>query len=76
MQVKCILPCLKLDKIRYISEEDFETVNWLPVDQIVQQSLHFTVLKDVYNACPYLMKEVFEYASQGKISSRSNHARL
>ena len=56
MQNKCIHFCLKLDKMHHISE-NFKTINWLPVDQRVQQSLN------VNNACPYYMKEVFEYAS-------------
>ena len=75
-QNKCIRFCLKLDKMHHISEEDFKTINWLPVDQRVQQSLNVTVFKYVNNACPYYMKEVFEYASQGRISSRNNYARL
>ena len=69
----CIRFCLKLDKLHHISEEDFKTFNWLSVDQRVQQS---TVFKYVNNGCPYYMKEVFEYASQGRISSRNNYAGL
>ena len=76
MQNKCICFCLKLDKMHHISEEDFKTINWLPVDQRVQQSLNVTVFKYVNKACPYYMKEVFEYASQGRISSRNNLAKL
>ena len=38
MQNKCIHFCPKLDKMNQISEEDFETINWLAVDQRVQQS--------------------------------------
>ena len=70
MQNKCIRFCLKLDKMHHISEEDFKTINWLPVDQWVQQSLN------VNKAWPYYMKEAFEYASQGRISSRNNYATL
>ena len=62
--------------MHHISEEDFKTINWLPVDQRVQQSLNVTVFKYVNKACPYYMKEVFEYASQGRISSRNNYAKL
>ena len=51
MQNKCIRFCLKLDKMRHISEEDFKTINWLPIDQIVQQSLNVTVFKYVNNVC-------------------------
>ena len=75
-QNKCIRFYLELDKMHHISEEDFKTINWLPVDQRVQQSLNVTVFKYVNKACPYYMKEVFEYASQGRISSRNNYAKL
>ena len=68
--------CLKLDKMHHISEEDFKTINWLPVDQGAQQSLNVTVFKYVNKVCPYYMKEVFEYASQGRISSRNDYAKL
>ena len=57
--------------------EDFKTINWLPVDQTAQQSLNVAVLKYLNDVCtPYYIKEVFEYASQGRISSRKNCARL
>ena len=46
------------------------------MDQRVQQSLNVTVFKYVNKASPYYMKEVFEYASQGRISSRNNCAKL
>ena len=68
MQNKRIRFWLKLDKMHYISEENFKTINWLPLDQRVQQSLNVTVFKYVNKACPYYMKEVFEYASKGRIS--------
>ena len=35
-----------------------------------------SVFKYVNNACPYSVDEVFEYASQGTISSRNNYAEL
>ena len=54
----------------------FKTMNWLSVDQWVQQRLNITIFIYVNNVCPYYMKEVFEYASQGRISSRNNYARL
>ena len=41
-----------------------------------EDSLNVTVFKYVNNACHYYMKEVFEYASQGRINSRNNYTRL
>ena len=76
MQNKCIRFCLKYEKMHHISEKDFKTINWLPVDQRVKQSSNVTVFKYVNNVCPYYMKEVFEYVSQRRIISRSNYAGL
>ena len=53
MQNKCIRFCPKLDKMHHISEEDFKTINWRPVDQRVQQSLNVTVFKYINKTCPY-----------------------
>ena len=52
--------------MHHMSEEDFKTINRLPVDKRLQQSLNVTVFKSANKAGPYYMKEVFEYASQGK----------
>ena len=62
---KCIRVCLKLDKMHHSSEEDYKTINWLPVDQRVYAN----------NVCPYYMKEVYEHATQIRISSRNNYPR-
>ena len=56
MQNKCIRFGLKLDKMHHISKEDFK-MNWLPVNQRVQQSLNVTVFKYV-NVCPNCMKSL------------------
>ena len=56
--------------------EDFKPINWLPVDQREQESLHVTFFKCVDNVCPYYINEVFKYASQGGISSINNYARI
>ena len=76
MQNKCIRFCLKLDKMHHTSEEPFKTVSWLPVDHRVQQSINVAVFKYVNNARPYYMKEIVEYASQGRISSSNYYAGL
>ena len=51
MQNKCIHFCLKLDKMHRNSEE-VKTINWLLVDQRVQQSLNVAVFEKVNNVCP------------------------
>ena len=46
------------------------------MDQRVQQSLNVTVFQYVNEAWPYYIKEAFEYASQGRIRSKNNYAKL
>ena len=52
--------------MHHISEEDFKAINWLPMNQRVQQSLNVVFFKYVNNVCPDYMKEVFDYASKGR----------
>ena len=63
-----VLP--KLDIIHHISEDDFKTINWLPVNQKVHQGLNFTIFKYVNNVCCYYAREAFER----RISSRNNRS--
>ena len=55
MRNKCICFCQKLDKRHHISEENFKTINWPPVNQREHQSLNFAVFKYVNNVCPIII---------------------
>ena len=56
MQNKCICFCLDLEKMHHIFDAKFKIINWLPVDQRVQQSLNVIVFKQVNNVWFYDMK--------------------
>ena len=56
-----------------ISSKEFESINWLPVNKRVHKCITF---KFVNNACPHYLNEVYEYAPQCRIESRSNFAKL
>ena len=47
MQNKCIRFCLRLDKMRHISEEDFRLINWLPTSKSVNQCINTITFKFV-----------------------------
>ena len=66
-KIEVSVPEISLKKIA-------NTINWLPADQRLHRILNVTVFKYVNHVCPYYMKEVFEYASRGKISSKNNYA--
>ena len=63
-QNKCIRFCLKLDKRYQISSKEFESINLLPVNKRVHQSINAITFKFVINACPHYLNEVYEYAPQ------------
>ena len=42
-QNKCIQYCLHLDKMTHISQNEFETLNWLPVKDRFNQSINSIV---------------------------------
>ena len=75
-QNKCIRFCQKLDKRYHISNKEFESINWLPVNKRVHQCINAITFKFVNNVCPRYLNEVYEYASQCRIESRSNFAKL
>ena len=47
MQNKCIRFCLRVDKMHYISEEDFSLINWLPTSKRVDQCINNITFKFV-----------------------------
>ena len=75
-QNKRVRFCLKLDKRHHISSKEFESINWLPVHKRVHQCINAITLKFVNNSCPHYLNEVYEYALQCRIESRSNFVKL
>ena len=75
-QNKCIRFCQKLDKRYHISNKEFESINWLPVNKRVHQCINVIKFKFVNNAGPHYLNEVYEYVPQCIIESRSNFAKL
>ena len=74
-QNKCIRFCQKLDKRYHISNKEFESINWLPVNKRVHQCIN-VITKFVNNACPHYLNEIYEFARQWRTESRSNFAKL
>ena len=76
MQNKCIRFCLKLDKMHHISDEDFRLINCLPTKKRVDQCINTITFKFVNDACPYYLKEIFEFAPHCRIDTRNKFAKL
>ena len=75
-QNKFVWFCLKLDKRHHISSKEFESIYWLPVHKRVHQCINAIKFKFLKNSCPHYLNEVYEYAPQCRIESRSNFAKL
>ena len=54
-----------------IGQKNF-SINWLPVHKQVHQFINVITFKFANNSCPHYLNEVFEYAAQCRIESRSN----
>ena len=76
MQNKCIQFCLKLDKMHYISENEFRLINWLPTSKRVDQCINTITYNFVNNTCPYYLNEIFEFARHCRIATRTNFSKL
>ena len=68
--------CLKLDKRHQISSKELESINQLHVNKRVLQCTNAIIFKFVNSACPHVLYEVYECASQCRIESRINFAKL
>ena len=65
--------CLQLNKLKHISHEEFERLNWLPVSYRFKQCVNSMVSKYFNERCPnYMMNEVFDVATKSNFQSRSS----
>ena len=60
--------CLQLDKLKHISHEEFECLNWLPVTYRFKQCVISIVFKCFNRQCPNYLNEVFDVATESKFS--------
>ena len=68
--------CLQLDKITHISKNEFETLDWLPVEDRFNQSINSIVFKYFTKQCPSYLIEVFELASPNNLRTRNRYLEL
>ena len=63
-QNKCMRFCLQLEKLKTISHEQFECLNWLPVTPRFKQFVDSFVFKYFNEQCPNYLNEVFDVATE------------
>ena len=58
-QNKCMCFCLQLDKIKHISNQEFERLNWFPVTYRFKQCVNAIAFKYFNEQCPNYLNKVF-----------------
>ena len=76
MQNKCIRFCLKLGKRTHIDAKEFNTLNWLPVEQRFHQCLCVNTFKYFNDICPLYLKDIFQPTERTHINTQSSTLKL
>ena len=76
LQNKCIRFCLQLDKMPYISQNEFAKINWLPIEERYNQCINSIAFKYFDNQCPHYLNEVFMKPSESSLSPRTSYQKL
>ena len=75
-QNKCMHFCLQLDKLKHISFEEFDCLNWLPVTYRFKQCVNAIIFKYFNEQCPNYLNEVFDAAIENNFQLRGNFQKL
>ena len=68
--------CLRLDKLKHISHEEFERLNWLPVTYRFKQCVISIVFKYFNRQCPNHLNELFGVATESNFQLRNKFPKL
>ena len=75
-QNKCIRFCLKLGDRTSVTVKEFEKINWLPIQERVNQCTLSFVYKFQSNTGPDYLEEIFSHANCNGIHTRYSHQKL
>ena len=76
LQNKCIRFCLQLGNRDHIGIKEFQTINWLPVNDRCLQQLASHAFKFFDSTCPVYMSEIFDATDNNHMNTRSSLLRL
>ena len=68
--------CLQLHKLKHISYEEFEGLNWLPVIYRFKQCVNVIVFKYFNEQYPNYLNEVFDVAIENNFQLRGSFQKL
>ena len=75
-QNKCMRFCLRLDKLKHISHEEFERLNLLPVTYRFKQCVISIAFKYFNGQCPSYLNEAFDVATDSNFQLRNSFQKL
>ena len=75
-QNKCIRFCLKKGDRTSITNEDFKKINWLPIQDRVNQCILSSVYKFHNNTAPDYMNKIFFHSENNGIHTRASFQKL
>ena len=67
---------MQLDKLKHISHEEFEPLNWLPMTYRLKQFVNSIVLKYFNEQCPNYLSEIFIVATESNIQLKGSFQKL
>ena len=73
-QNKCIRFCLKLNDRSSIKSEDFEKINWLPIDERISQCSLCSIYN--YKNCPNLFNKIYVPLETNGVHTRWSYQKL
>ena len=75
-QNQCTRFSLPLNKLKHISHEEFERLNWLPVTYRCKQFVNAIVFKYFNQQCPNYLSEAFDVAIENNFQLRGSFQKL
>ena len=75
-QNKCIRFCLQLDKLKHISHEEFERLNWLPVTYRFKQCVNGIAFRYFNEQCSNHLNEDFDVHVENNFRLRGSFQNL
>ena len=68
--------CLQLDKLKHISHEEFERLNWLPVTYRFKQCVNAIFFKYFSEQYPNYLNEVFDVVIENNFQLKGSFQKL
>ena len=65
-----------MDKLKHISHEEFESLNWLPVTYRFKQCVNAIVFKYFNEQCSNYLNEIFDAAIENNFQLRGSFQKL